>query len=58
MIIEAHTVFILLVLAGLMLLSSLLGISPMDDWHTGLTVACCGGASGLIGLWIYRDFRR
>lgn len=55
-ILEAHVLFALLALAGAMLLFSWLGISPMDDWHTGLALALTGGASGMIGVWMWRDW--
>lgn len=51
---EAYVLFISLTFAGLLLLSMAAGISPADDWHTGLVLASCGLSIGCIVHWMIK----
>lgn len=51
--IEAFCLLIFMTLTGIMLLSMAIGMSPVDNWHTGLIVAGSGLSIGaIISLWL------
>lgn len=50
---EVFCLFIFMLFTGIMLLSMVVGFSPVDSWHVHLVVAGCGLSIGaIISLWL------